>query len=344
MQGRFSKFPTVSIVAADTDCHPEGFDLPNSSAQMDNPIRIATRGSPLALAQAEEVAARLRAAHGLPATMTEIVVFQTTGDRIQDRALSEAGGKGLFTKEIEEALLDGRADVAVHSAKDMPTVLPDGLVLTAWLEREDTRDVFLSRTATSLDDLPGGAVVGTASLRRQALVKRKRPDLKVVTFRGNVQTRLRKLEAGDVHATLLALAGLKRLGAEHVATAIIPLEDFPPAIGQGAIVVETREGDDRINSLVAALDHAETAAALACERAFLAVLDGSCRTPIAGHAVIDGETLRFRGLVMRPDGSEEFEVVREGAVSDAAAIGMDAGRDIVARAGPVFLAALKDVP
>ncbi len=307
----------------------------------DTPIRIATRGSPLALAQAEEVATRLRAAHGLPDAMTEILVLQTSGDRIQDRALSEAGGKGLFTKEIEEALLDGRADVAVHSAKDMSTVLPDGLVLTAFLEREDVRDVFLSRVAGSIADLPHGAVVGTASLRRQALVRRARPDLKVVTFRGNVQTRLRKLEAGDVHATLLALAGLKRLGNAHEATAIIPLEDFPPAIGQGAIAVETRARDARINPLVAALDHPPTATALACERAFLAILDGSCRTPIAGHAVVEGDRLRFRGLVLSVDGAEEFETIRDGALEDATAIGLDAGKDIIARAGPDFLAALR---
>ncbi|MCT8972359.1 hydroxymethylbilane synthase [Microbaculum marinisediminis] len=307
----------------------------------DTPIRIATRGSPLARAQAEEVAARLRSAHGLPEEMTEVVVFQTSGDRIQDRALAEAGGKGLFTKELEEALLDGRADIAVHSAKDMPTVLPDGLVLTAYLEREDVRDAFLSRVAGSLAELDAGAVVGTASLRRQALVRRLRPDLKVVTFRGNVQTRLRKLEEGEVQATLLALAGLKRLGAEHEATGVLGLDDFPPALGQGAITVETRADDARVIPLIAAIDHAPTAAALTCERAFLAVLDGSCRTPIAGHAVIDGDRLRFRGLVLSPDGTQEFEAIAAGAAGDAEAIGRTAGEDIVARAGTEFLAALK---
>lgn len=307
----------------------------------DTPIRIATRGSPLARAQAEEVAARLRSAHGLPEEMTEVVVFQTSGDRIQDRALAEAGGKGLFTKELEEALLDGRADIAVHSAKDMPTVLPDGLVLTAYLEREDVRDAFLSRVAGSLAELSAGAVVGTASLRRQALVRRLRPDLKVVTFRGNVQTRLRKLEEGEVQATLLALAGLKRLGAEHEATGVLGLDDFPPALGQGAITVETRAEDARVIPLIAAIDHAPTAAALTCERAFLAVLDGSCRTPIAGHAVIDGDRLRFRGLVLSPDGAQEFEAIAAGDAGDAEAIGRAAGEDIVARAGAEFLAALK---
>ncbi len=309
----------------------------------DTPIRIATRGSPLALAQANEVAARLRAAHGLPEHMTEVAVFHTTGDRIQDRALSEAGGKGLFTKEIEDALLDGRADVAVHSAKDMPTVLPDGLVLAAFLEREDVRDAFLSRIARSFRELPDWAIVGTASLRRQALVRRIRPDLKVVTLRGNVQTRVRKLEAGQVHATLLALAGLKRLGAADEATAILPIEDFPPALGQGAIAVETRAGDDRVNALVAAIDHAPTAAALACERAFLTVLDGSCRTPIAGHARIENGRLRFRGLVLSPDGAREFEAAGEGAPKDAVEIGRAAGEEIVARAGADFLAALRAV-
>jgi hydroxymethylbilane synthase len=305
------------------------------------PTRIATRGSPLALAQANEVAARLRTAHGLPETATEITVIHTSGDRIQDRSLSEAGGKGLFTKEIEEALLDGRADIAVHSAKDVPTVLPDGLALTAFLEREDVRDAFLSRIARSLDELPEGAVVGSASLRRQALVRRARPDLKVVTLRGNVQTRIRKLEAGEVQATLLALAGLKRLGVEDEATALLDVETFPPALGQGAIAVETRADDAAVGDLVSAIDHAPTAAALACERAFLAVLDGSCRTPIAGHATVSGEGLSFYGLVLSPDGATTFDTRGKGKTADAAAIGRAAGEDIAARAGEDFLAALR---
>lgn len=307
----------------------------------DTPIRIATRGSPLALVQARQAAARLRFVHGLPEKATEILVIRTTGDRIRNRPLAEAGGKGLFTKEIEEALIDGRADIAVHSAKDVPTFLPDGLVLSAVLEREDVRDAFLSRIARSLAELSRGAVVGTASLRRQALLRRARPDLKVVTLRGNVETRIRKLEAGEVQATLLALAGLRRLGAEEEATALLDLESFPPALGQGVIAIETRAGDDRTNALVAGINHAPTSAALACERAFLAVLDGSCRTPIAGHAVVSDGRLTFRGLVLRPDGAEEFEARRDGDPADAAAIGSDAGRQIVDRAGPEFLADLK---
>ncbi len=203
----------------------------------------------------------------------------------------EAGGKGLFTKEIEEALLAGAIDLAVHSAKDMPTVLPDGLMLAACLPREDVRDAFISRKAASLRDLPHGAVVGTASLRRQAMVKRLRPDISVVPLRGNVETRLRKLEAGEVDATLLALAGLKRLGLADKATALLDVDEFLPAVGQGAITIEAREDDARTRELLAKIDHADTSVALACERAFLAVLDGSCRTPIAGHAVLDGDAI-----------------------------------------------------
>lgn len=304
-------------------------------------LRIATRGSPLALAQAREVAARLAAAHDLGDDATEIVVLKTTGDRILDRPLSEAGGKGLFTKEIEEALIDGRADLAVHSAKDVPTWLPDGLVLSAVLEREDVRDAFVSRVAGSLGELPAGAVVGTASLRRQALVRRLRPDLEVVTLRGNVQTRLRKLEAGEVQATLLALAGLKRLGAAHEAAALFDIESFPPALGQGAIAVETRADDTETNRLVAAIDHPPTAVALSCERAFLAVLDGSCRTPIAGHAQVHGDVLSFRGLVLSPDGRTSFETETSGPAAEAGAIGRRAGEDIVGRAGHAFLEALR---
>lgn len=307
----------------------------------DKPVRIATRGSLLALAQAKEVAARLRAAHGLAEADTEILVLRTTGDRIQDRTLAEAGGKGLFTKEIEEALIDGRANIAVHSAKDVPTWLPDGLILSSILEREDVRDAFVSRIAGSLADLPEGAVVGTASLRRQALVLRARPDLTVVTLRGNVQTRLSKLDSGDVQATLLALAGLKRLGAESEAAALFDVDTFPPALGQGAIAIETRADDEATNRLVAAINHEDTAIALACERAFLAVLDGSCRTPIAGHASIDDGTLRFHGLVISPDGRSVFEASRIGEPADAAAIGRSAGEDVIGRAGEEFLATLR---
>ena len=275
-------------------------------------IRIGTRGSPLALAQARMVHAAL-AAQG--AGEIEIVAIRTSGDRIQDRPLSEAGGKGLFTKEIEEALLAGTIDLAVHSAKDMPTLLPEGLMLAACLPREDVRDAFISRKAASLRELPQGAVVGTASLRRQAMVKRLRPDVSVVPLRGNVETRLRKLEAGEVDATLLALAGLKRLGLADKATALLDAQEFLPAVGQGAITIEARADDARTRALLAKIDHADTSMALGCERAFLAVLDGSCRTPIAGHAVLDGDAISFRGMILRPDGSEAFETSRAGTAA-----------------------------
>jgi hydroxymethylbilane synthase len=299
-------------------------------------LRIGTRGSALALAQASETRARLMAAHGLPEEAFRIEIIATSGDRIQDRPLAEAGGKGLFTKEIEEALLAGRIDVAVHSSKDMPTRLPDGLEISAFLEREDVRDAFVGRAARNLLDLPEGATVGSSSLRRQALVRRARPDLAVETFRGNVQTRLRKLDEGQVDGTLLALAGLKRLALEQVATEFLPLDSFPPAPGQGAICIESRVGDARAEKLLAPIRHRDTGQALACERAFLAALDGSCRTPIAGLARIEGGRLSFSGLVLTPDGREEHAVTSEGRAGDAAAIGARAGADIRARAGTGF--------
>lgn len=299
-------------------------------------LRIGTRGSPLALAQAAETRARLMAAHGLPEEAFAIEVIQTSGDRIQDRPLSEAGGKGLFTKEIEEALLDGRIDIAVHSSKDMPTVLPDGLELSAFLPREDARDAFVGKAAARLADLPRGATVGSSSLRRQALIRRLRPDLEVVTFRGNVQTRLRKLEDGVADATILALAGLKRLGMADVATDIMDLGAFPPAPGQGAICIESRIGDGATSALVAAIHDMPTGQALACERAFLAALDGSCRTPIAGYATLDGERLSFAGMILTPDGGRSHRIERSGPAGDAAGIGRAAGEQIRAAAGPGF--------
>jgi hydroxymethylbilane synthase len=298
-------------------------------------IRIGTRGSPLALAQARMMRDAL-AAQG--AGEVEIVTIRTSGDRIQDRPLSEAGGKGLFTKEIEEALLAGTIDLAVHSAKDMPTLLPEGLMLAACLPREDVRDAFISRGWPSLRDLPQGAVVGTASLRRQAMVKRLRPDVSVVPLRGNVETRLRKLEAGEVHATLLALAGLKRLGIADKATALLDAQAFLPAVGQGAITIEARVGDTRTRALLAKIDHADTSVALACERAFLGVLDGSCRTPIAGHAMLEGDAISFRGMILRPDGSEAYETSRAGSRRDAVALGADAGAELKRRAPADFFA------
>ena len=301
-------------------------------------LRIGTRGSPLALAQAHETRRLLAAAHDVAPERIEICVIKTSGDMIQDRALSAAGGKGLFTKEIEEALLGRAIDLAVHSAKDMPTVLPDGLMLVACLPREDVRDAFISRKAASLRELPHGAVVGTASLRRQAQVKRLRPDLSTIVLRGNVETRLRKLDAGEVDATLLALAGLRRLGLVDHVTALLDIETFLPAVGQGAVTIEARIDDARTRDLLAKIDHADTSVALACERAFLAVLDGSCRTPIAGHATLQGDNLRFRGMILRPDGSEAFETSRSGSRKDAVALGADAGAELKARAPADFFA------
>jgi hydroxymethylbilane synthase len=275
-------------------------------------------------------------AHGLREEEIEIVVITTSGDRIQDRSLAEIGGKGLFTLEIEEQLTDGRIDLAVHSSKDMPTFLPDGLHLSVFLEREDPRDAFIGREAKTLLDLPPGAVVGSASLRRQALIRRIRPDLEIVNFRGNVQTRLRKLEEKEVDATFLAYAGLKRLGLGHIVTEMMDARAFPPAPGQGAITVESRIGDERIDNLLAPINHLPTSTALTCERAFLGTLDGSCRTPIAGLATISGETIHFHGMVLLPDGSESHEVTGEGPLADAAQIGRDAALRVREKAGAHF--------
>lgn len=301
------------------------------------PVRIGTRGSALALAQAHETRARLMAAHGMAEGDFEIVVIKTTGDQILDRPLAEVGGKGLFTKEIEEALLSGDIDLAVHSSKDMPTVLPDGLELSAFLPREDVRDAFISPKAMTLADLAPGSVVGTASLRRQAMVKRLRPDLEVVTYRGNVQSRLKKLEEGVVDATLLAYAGLKRLGLGDVVTSVFDEDAFLPAVGQGAICIESRIGDVATMTLLAAIHDQETADCLVTERAFLKELDGSCRTPIAGLARVADKRLSFRGLILKPDGSEAHELSGECDVSEGAALGARIGIELKAIGGPGFL-------
>jgi hydroxymethylbilane synthase len=303
-----------------------------------NPLRIGTRGSALALAQAHETRERLMAAHGLAEDAFEIVVIKTSGDKIQDRPLSEVGGKGLFTKEIEEALLDGRIDLAVHSSKDMPTVLPDGLALTAYLPREDVRDAFLSPKAKTLTELPQGAVVGSSSLRRQAMIKRLRPDIDVVMYRGNLQTRLRKLAAGEVDATLLAAAGLRRLGLEAEITSLLSEDEFLPAVGQGAICIESREGDQATLDKLAAIHDPETQVRLDAERAFLAVLDGSCRTPIGGLATLVGEKLHFRGIVLKPDGSENHELEATGTAAEAVQLGKSVGERLKTKMGPGFLA------
>lgn len=300
------------------------------------PFKIGTRGSPLALAQAYETQRRLMAAHGLAEDMFEIVILSTQGDRITDRALSEIGGKGLFTAEIEERLLSGELDFAVHSSKDMATRLPEGLGIVAYLPREDVRDSFISHKAPRLLELPHGAMVGTASLRRQALVRKLRPDLQVKIFRGQVDTRLRKLADGEADATLLAYAGLKRLGKPEIATEVLDLSIFPPAPAQGAICVEARLDNQPIHSLLSAINDSATFAAVSCERAFLEVLDGSCRTPIAGYAEVEADRLRFTGMVLTPDGQIYHEIASEGQVDEAAEIGRAAGHAIRDKAGSAF--------
>ncbi|MEM1049137.1 MAG: hydroxymethylbilane synthase [Pseudomonadota bacterium] len=300
------------------------------------PIRIGTRGSPLALIQARETRSRLMQALGLDEEAFEIVVITTTGDRIRDRPLSEIGGKGLFTKEIEEALFDRRIDLAVHSAKDMPTVLPDGLGLTAFLPREDVRDAFIGRAAKTLEDLPKGAVVGSSSLRRAALVRSLRPDVDVIQFRGNVETRLKKLEDGVADATLLAYSGLRRMGLSDVVTSLLDPQDFVPAVAQGAICIESRLDDDRTLERVAQINDAETESRVRAERAFLHVLDGSCRTPIAGHARLDSGQMHLDALIVKPDGTLVHRTDRNGSATDGEALGRDAGAELKALAGPDF--------
>jgi hydroxymethylbilane synthase len=306
------------------------------------PLRIGTRGSPLALAQAEEVHRRLVSARpelGAAGALA-VAAIRTTGDRVFDRPLSEIGGKGLFTKEIDEALLDGRIDLAVHSMKDLPTRLADGLVIGAILPREDPRDAWISRHPGGLDGLPAGAVVGTASLRRAAQVLHRRPDVTVVPLRGNVGTRLEKVARGEVDATLLALAGLRRLGLAEAATAVLDPEDMLPAVAQGAIGIACRAGDDEVGALVAALDDAETALTVTAERAMLARLDGSCRTPIAALAVGDGAggALDLRGLIAKTDGSAVVESRQTAPAADAAALGEAVAESLLRQAGPGFLA------
>ncbi|WP_284165325.1 hydroxymethylbilane synthase [Frigidibacter sp. SD6-1] len=297
-----------------------------------DPFRIGTRGSPLALAQAHETRDRLMAAFGLPQTAFEIVVIKTTGDRVLDRPLKEIGGKGLFTREIEEALSEGAIDIAVHSMKDMPTLQPDGLMLDCYLPREDVRDAFVSPTVARLADLPEGAVVGSSSLRRRAQLSHRRPDLRLVEFRGNVQTRLKKLEEGVAVATFLAMAGLNRLGMAHVARAAIEPEEMLPAVAQGAIGIERRVADSRAADMLAAIHDRPTGERLAAERAFLKRLDGSCQTPIAGLALLEGPNLWLRGEILRPDGSEAISGERRVAIADGAAAGEDLARELLAKA------------
>lgn len=307
---------------------------------MSDIIRIGTRGSPLALIQARDVRDRLMAASGRPAGHFDVVVIRTSGDRIQDRPLAEAGGKGLFTKEIEEALIRREIDLAVHSMKDMPTALPAGLSLGAMLTRADVRDAFISLSAKSLEDLAPGSKVGTSSLRRAAQVKRLRPDLSIVPFRGNVQTRLQKLADGVADATLLAVAGLDRLGMSDRITAAIDPQDMLPAVAQGAIGVEIRSDDGHARQLLAAVDDAATSLCVSAERAFLARLEGSCRTPIAGLAELANGELIVRGEILTPDGRESFKAQYRGRPEQALVLGEALADDLLAAAGPEFLASL----
>jgi hydroxymethylbilane synthase len=309
----------------------------SQSSATAGPLRIGSRGSPLALVQARAAQAALAAACSIAPDQIEIKIIRTSGDKIQDRPLADAGGKGLFTKEIEEALLSGAIDFAVHSSKDIPALLPAGLTLAAFLPREDPRDALISAKAKTLADLPRNARVGTSSPRRQALLMRARPDLRIVPLRGNVETRLRKIDAGEMDAAVLAVAGLKRLGLFSALATALDVDEFLPAAGQGAIAIETRGDDAKAIALAAASGDAETHVALAAERAFLAALGGSCRTPIAGHARLDGDALIFRGLVAKTDGSDAIEVTRQGRRVDAAALGADAGHEIKKRAGAGFL-------
>lgn len=307
-------------------------DLPTPA----RPLKIGTRGSPLALWQAHETRRCLMAAFALPEAAFEIVVIKVMGDQIQDKALREIGGKGLFTREIEEALLDGGIDIAVHSMKDMPTLQPDGLVLDCYLKRADVRDAFVSPHYGSIAELPSGATVGSSSLRRRAQLALRRPDLRLVEFRGNVQTRMRKLEERVADATFLAMAGLTRLGMVGVARSAIAPDEMLPAVAQGAIGIERRSADARVAALLAAIHDHETGLRLAAERSFLATLDGSCETPIAGLAVLEGPELWLRGEILRPDGSASVAGERRGPVSQGAEIGRALAEELLGRAGPGF--------
>ena len=300
---------------------------------MSEKIKIGTRGSPLALAQARETRARLMGALRREESSFELVIIKTTGDMVRDRPLSEIGGKGLFTKELEEALLDGRIDVAVHSMKDMPAQMPHGLSLASVLPREDVRDAFISFAAKDLRSLPQGARLGSSSVRRTAQALRIRPDLVSVPFRGNVETRLQKLRDGVADATFLAAAGLKRLGLAAHITALIDINIMLPAVAQGAIGLQIKEGNAAIAKVVSLIDHAESHVAVSCERAFMAALDGSCRTPIAGYATLAGGEISFRGEALTLDGKQVFTASRRGAIADAAKLGRDAGEEVKAKGG-----------
>ncbi len=299
------------------------------------PLVIGTRGSPLAVAQAEETRLRLMNAHGLPETAFVIKIIQTTGDLVQDRPLSEIGGKGLFTVEIEESLINGSIDIAVHSMKDMPTQLPDGLTISTLLLREDVRDSFISRKFKKIKDLPEGSIVGTSSLRRRAQLLALRPDLNIVEFRGNVQTRLRKLDEGIAEATFLACAGLLRLNLKDLINPIA-ISEMLPAVAQGAIGIEQKTDNRQVRELLAPIHDQETELRLKVERSFLSELDGSCRTPIGGLAEVKKGKIIFTGEILKPDGSLIFRDTWSGNISDAVSIGRNAGKILKEKGGAGF--------
>lgn len=305
---------------------------------MSGEIRIATRRSRLALWQAEHVAARLTAAH--PGLAVRLLPMVTEGDRIVDRALARAGGKGLFIKELEAAILAGEADIAVHSMKDVPAALLDGMVITAVLERADPRDAFVSNVHATFAELPQRACVGTSSLRRQSQLKRARPDLEIAVLRGNVETRLRKLDQREFAAIILASAGLDRLGLEARIRERFAPGIMLPAVGQGVIGIECQTADARVRSLLVPLEHAATRRCLEAERAFAARLGGSCQSPIAGYATLAGDRIDLRGLVGSPDGSMVFEDRIAGAASDAGSLGTALAERLLAAGADALLKSL----
>ncbi len=322
-------------LSREIDAHKDGH-MTVTLPTPDSPLNIGTRGSPLALAQAYETRTRLMQAFDLPEDCFAIVVIKVTGDAIQDRPLKDIGGKGLFTREIEEDLLSGKIDIAVHSMKDMPTLQPDGLILDTYLPREDVRDAFVSPAIDGISKLAEGAVVGTSSLRRKAQLLNRRPDLQVVEFRGNVQTRLKKLADGVAECTFLAAAGLNRLGMEDVPATPIDTDEMLPAVAQGAIGIERRTDDRNTAEMLSAIHDAQTGQRLVSERSFLLTLDGSCETPIAGLAELKGNALRLRGEVLRPNGSEALAGEREGSIEDGKEMGIDLAKDLLAQAGTGF--------
>jgi len=305
-----------------------------------NELRIATRGSPLALWQAEHVQARLEALH--PQLKVSLLTMKTRGDKLLDAPLAKVGGKGLFVKELEAGLLDGRADLAVHSLKDVPVQFPDGLELALVMEREDPRDAFVSNSYDSLAAMPAGSLVGTSSLRRQTQIRERYPELEVDWLRGNVNTRLAKLDAGDFDAIILAASGLQRLGFDERIRTAIPPEECLPAIGQGVLGIEIRRDDEQLRELISPLAHAETTLRITAERALNQTLNGGCQVPIAGYAVLEQDQLYLRGLVGEPDGSEILRAEVRGSSDQAHELGVELAQQLLAQGAGRILARLME--